>query len=123
MLEQGELQTKTGSASESAPHDSDATGEPVTGYPVVDVFAGPGGLGEGFASALDDKQRRRFRSVVSIERDAFSHQTLLLRHFVRRQKLWRRRASGLAESSARHRVDVMWRCGHAASADVGWFCV
>lgn len=42
---------------------------------------------------------------------------------VRRQKLWRRRASGLGESSARHRVDVMRRCGHAASADVGWFCV
>jgi DNA-methyltransferase (dcm) len=52
-------------------------------YPVVDLFAGPGGLGEGFASSLDDKQRHRFRSIVSIERDAFSHQTLLLRHFFR----------------------------------------
>ncbi|CUA91029.1 DNA-methyltransferase (dcm) [Chelatococcus sambhunathii] len=52
-------------------------------YPVVDLFAGPGGLGEGFASSLDDKRRHRFRSVVSIERDTFSHQTLLLRHFFR----------------------------------------
>ncbi len=50
-------------------------------YPVVDLFAGPGGLGEGFACAVDDKQRRRFRNVVSIECDPFSHQTLLLRHF------------------------------------------
>ncbi|MBS7706706.1 DNA cytosine methyltransferase [Chelatococcus asaccharovorans] len=83
MLEQGEIQTQTGSASEVAPHDADVAGEAVTGYPVIDVFAGPGGLGEGFASALDDKLRRRFRSVVSIERDAFSHQTLLLRHFFR----------------------------------------
>lgn len=52
-------------------------------YPVIDLFAGPGGLGEGFGSAVDDKGRRQFKSVVSIERDEFSHQTLLLRHFVR----------------------------------------
>ena len=52
-------------------------------YPVIDLFAGPGGLGEGFATAFDGEQRRRFRSVVSIERDDFSHETLLLRHFYR----------------------------------------
>lgn len=52
-------------------------------FPVVDLFAGPGGLGEGFATALDGDQRRRFRSIVSIERDPFSHETLLLRHFFR----------------------------------------
>jgi len=52
-------------------------------YPVVDLFAGPGGLGEGFASALDGANCRRFRSLVSIERDPFSYQTLLLRHFFR----------------------------------------
>lgn len=52
-------------------------------YPVVDLFAGPGGLGEGFASALGTADAPRFRTAVSIERDAFAHQTLLLRHFVR----------------------------------------
>jgi DNA (cytosine-5)-methyltransferase 1 len=52
-------------------------------YPVIDLFAGPGGLGEGFASARDEDRRSRFRSVVSIERDQFSHETLLLRHFFR----------------------------------------
>lgn len=52
-------------------------------YPVIDLFAGPGGLGEGFAMALDGDQRRRFRCMVSIERDVFSHETLLLRHFFR----------------------------------------
>ncbi len=52
-------------------------------YPVIDLFAGPGGLGEGFSSALDCKQRRRFSNIVSIERDTFSHQTLLMRHFFR----------------------------------------
>lgn len=52
-------------------------------YPVVDVFAGPGGLGEGFASLRDERGKSRFRSVASFERDEFSHQTLLLRHFFR----------------------------------------
>ena len=51
-------------------------------FPVVDLFAGPGGLGEGFAS-LAANGRPRFRSVASIERDDFSHQTLLMRHFFR----------------------------------------
>lgn len=52
-------------------------------FPVVDVFAGPGGLGEGFALSSDEKGNPRFKSAVSIERDIFSHQTLLLRHFIR----------------------------------------
>lgn len=52
-------------------------------YPVIDLFAGPGGLGEGFSSVEDGKGRPRFRSVASIERDKFSHRTLLLRHFLR----------------------------------------
>lgn len=52
-------------------------------FPVVDLFAGPGGLGEGFALSTDEKSRPAFNSVVSIERDVFSHQTLLLRHFIR----------------------------------------
>ena len=53
-------------------------------YPVVDLFAGPGGLGEGFASLTGKAGVRRFESVVAIEREEFSHQTLLLRHFLRR---------------------------------------
>ncbi|WP_223478075.1 DNA cytosine methyltransferase [Oricola indica] len=52
-------------------------------YPIIDLFAGPGGLGEGFLSSVDTKGRFRFRDSVSIERDNFSHQTLLLRHFLR----------------------------------------
>ena len=50
-------------------------------YPVIDLFAGPGGLGEGFASVRGERDERRFHSVASIERDEFSHRTLLLRHF------------------------------------------
>jgi DNA (cytosine-5)-methyltransferase 1 len=55
----------------------------VNSYPVVDLFAGPGGLGEGFAASRGEKGDARFRSLIAIERDRNSHQTLLLRHFVR----------------------------------------
>jgi len=55
----------------------------VTIYPLVDLFAGPGGLGEGFAGACGDEGKIRFKSIVSIEREEFSHQTLRLRHFIR----------------------------------------
>ena len=34
-------------------------------YPVVDVFAGPGDLGEGFSSLLRGKSDAIFRSTVS----------------------------------------------------------
>lgn len=52
-------------------------------YPLVDLFAGPGGLGEGFAMCKDGDNRSCFKSVAAIERDEFSHQTLLLRHFLK----------------------------------------
>ncbi|MHB1084926.1 MAG: DNA cytosine methyltransferase [Thiobacillus sp.] len=48
--------------------------------PIVDLFAGPGGLGEGF-SALDDGNA--FRILVSAEMEASAHQTLRLRAFYR----------------------------------------
>jgi DNA (cytosine-5)-methyltransferase 1 len=68
-----------------APHciDSSAVKPSRAPYPVVDLFAGPGGLGEGFASAPGPADEPRFRTAVSIERDPFAHLTLLLRHFVR----------------------------------------
>lgn len=50
--------------------------------PIVDLFAGPGGLAEGFSS-LQLKGRNPFRVVLSIEKDARAHETLLLRGFLR----------------------------------------
>lgn len=52
--------------------------------PIVDLFAGPGGLGEGF-SALNDGAT--FKIVVSAEMDSAAHQTLKLRAFYRILKL------------------------------------
>lgn len=52
-------------------------------YAVVDIFAGPGGLGEGFGTLDDGSGAARFESIISIERETFSFRTLHLRHFLR----------------------------------------
>lgn len=54
-----------------------------TSYPIVDLFAGPGGLGEGFSALHNGKGVSSFHSVVSIEHNEFAHKTLTLRHFFR----------------------------------------
>lgn len=51
--------------------------------PIIDLFAGPGGLGEGFTSVVDKNNNRCFRIALSIERDEFAHKTLTLRSFLR----------------------------------------
>lgn len=51
--------------------------------PIIDLFAGPGGLGEGFSSLVDDNNERQFKIKLSIEKDEFAHQTLQLRSFFR----------------------------------------
>lgn len=47
--------------------------------PIVDVFAGPGGLGEGFSSLTDERGQRAFRLALSVEKEAVACQTLRLR--------------------------------------------
>lgn len=51
--------------------------------PIIDIFAGPGGLAEGFSSLLDDQGNRVFDIALSIEKDEQAHQTLKLRSFYR----------------------------------------
>ncbi len=51
--------------------------------PIVDLFAGPGGLGEGFSSLEDGKT---FKILVSAEMESSAHQTLMLRAFYRKLK-------------------------------------
>lgn len=48
--------------------------------PIVDLFAGPGGLGEGFSSIHNG---RRFQILTSIEMDSEARKTLRLRAFFR----------------------------------------
>lgn len=49
-------------------------------FPVIDIFAGPGGLGEGFSSYSNST---RFKIALSIEKDEVAHKTLFLRSFFR----------------------------------------
>lgn len=51
-------------------------------FGIVDLFAGPGGLGEGFASLLEDGHAP-FRIGISVEKEASAHRTLMLRAFLR----------------------------------------
>ena len=52
--------------------------------PIIDLFAGPGGLGEGFASLKGHKQQSFFEIGLSIEKDPVAHKTLMLRAVFRR---------------------------------------
>jgi len=52
--------------------------------PVIDVFAGPGGLSEGF-SAARFRGQRTFRIALSIEKDPDAHATLFRAATVRKR--------------------------------------
>jgi len=54
-----------------------------TFVPVIDLFAGPGGLGEGFSAFAEPSGGRPFRIAISIEMEMWAHQTLELRSFFR----------------------------------------
>jgi DNA (cytosine-5)-methyltransferase 1 len=53
--------------------------------PIIDLFAGPGGLGEGFASVQHERSPA-FDIRLSIEKDAVAHKTLVLRAVYRALK-------------------------------------
>lgn len=50
---------------------------------VVDLFAGPGGLGEGFSAYTDGRGFHPFKVVASVEKEESAHRTLTLRAFFR----------------------------------------
>ncbi len=52
--------------------------------PIVDLFSGPGGLGEGFSAYRSPGDRRRYRAALSIEKDPSAYRTLRLRAFLRK---------------------------------------
>jgi DNA (cytosine-5)-methyltransferase 1 len=54
-------------------------------FGVIDLFAGPGGLGEGFAS-MSDRGHEPFDVGISVEKEASAHRTLTLRAFLREHR-------------------------------------
>ena len=52
--------------------------------PIIDLFAGPGGLNEGFSRVTDSRGRPVFTTLTSVEMEANAHRTLELRALFRR---------------------------------------
>lgn len=59
------------------------TARPPVQFAVVDLFAGPGGLAEGFSAVSDPNGHHPFKVVLSVEKEKSAHSTLLLRTFLR----------------------------------------
>lgn len=53
---------------------------------VIDLFSGPGGLGEGFASYQNNNEKYPFKIGMSVEKDPYAHMTLTTRAFYRLAK-------------------------------------
>lgn len=53
---------------------------------VIDLFAGPGGLGEGISSVMDKNGNYPFKIGVSVEKEPSAHKTLTTRAFYRKIK-------------------------------------
>ena len=51
--------------------------------PVIDLFSGPGGLAEGFSPCNISEDKRRYKIVLSVEKEQCAYDTLLLRAFLR----------------------------------------
>jgi len=96
-------------------------------YPVIDLFAGPGGLGEGFTSLQHpkDPNTHAFRTAISIEKDPSAHRTLQLRHFYRQFE-----SNTVPEDYYRYlegeiSLDELYRCHPIAAnraAHTAWLC-
>lgn len=56
----------------------------MTKIKIIDLFAGPGGLGEGFASFKAESNSYPFEIVASVEKEPSAHKTLQLRSFFRK---------------------------------------
>ena len=77
-------------------------------FGVVDLFAGPGGLGEGFAS-LTEGGHQPYRIGVAVENESSAHRTLVLRAFLREH--YRRHGvlpSAFVEFHAQRTVEPVW---------------
>jgi len=52
-------------------------------FKIIDLFSGPGGLGEGFSAFRDSTGLHPFKIGLSVEKEASAHRTLQLRAFYR----------------------------------------
>lgn len=85
--------------------------------PVIDLFAGPGGLGEGFSSILDPLCSPLFSLKVSAEKDPTAHKTLSLRSLYR--KFPRSKAPDCYYEHVRGEISREALFAHPDAADAG----
>jgi DNA (cytosine-5)-methyltransferase 1 len=71
---------ETGSNKKSESHHPT---DQIPRIPIIDLFAGPGGLSEGFSACCDQDDGPRFHVALSIEKEEHAHRTLELRAFFR----------------------------------------
>ncbi|MBU6320886.1 MAG: DNA cytosine methyltransferase, partial [Alphaproteobacteria bacterium] len=57
-------------------------------FKVVDLFAGPGGLAEGFSACQREDGTRPFRMAMFVEKEPSAHKTLRLRAFLRQFEIF-----------------------------------
>lgn len=87
-------------------------------FPVVDLFAGPGGLGEGFSAFCDERGHRPFRITLSVEKEESAFETLCLRSFLRQfngelpKEYYDFINTGSAEPDWEKLYPAAWRAAH-----------
>jgi DNA (cytosine-5)-methyltransferase 1 len=98
------------------------------GIPIIDLFAGPGGLGEGFTAFRASGNQAAFDVRLSIEKGVWAHQTLTLRAFFRQFALGRVPAKyydvlrGRADAAAlftKYPEEAAKACSEAWRAELG----
>ena len=87
-------------------------------FGVVDLFAGPGGLAEGFSAVTDQNCHFPFEIALSIEKDEAAHSTLLLRTFLRQfgrnypEEYYTFLRQGIAEPDWKTLYPAEWRAAN-----------
>lgn len=96
-------------------------------YKIVDLFAGPGGLAEGFSSVVDGGERA-FDVALSIEMEPAAHRTLTLRSFTRQypfgklpQAYYHFIAGEISLEALQQKFPEEWKaaCGEALRLELG----
>lgn len=94
--------------------------------PVIDIFAGPGGLGEGFSKYRNPYDAMCFNVKLSIEKEEFAHSTLRLRAFFRQFSIvpedyymFLRGEISEADLYQRHPIQANASESHAWKAELG----
>ena len=94
-------------------------------YPIVDLFAGPGGLGEGFSDPYNGTAC--FNVVVAIERNESARQTLVLRHFFRSfnrenvpDEYYSYLAGDISKEALQKKYKNKWALAESTALNISW---